>query len=95
MRRRGKRDTNHADVVGWYRKLGASVLDLGDMGAGVPDLLVAMEGQMDLVEVKYEKGTLTEDQQEFIQNWKQSKVVIVRTHADVIIHVGQMRIRAK
>jgi hypothetical protein len=93
--RRGKRDTNHGDVVGWYRDLGCSVLDLANMGAGVPDLLVARDGRLDLVEVKYEKGTLTKDQKEFIDKWTQSEVVIVRTHFDVVTHVGKMRIRAR
>jgi hypothetical protein len=90
----GKRDSNHRDVIGWYLKLGVSVLDLADMGKGVPDLLVAIDGQTDLVEVKSEKGELTGDQIEFASEWN-AKILIVRTHFDVVTHVGQMRIRAK
>jgi hypothetical protein len=81
--------------VARYRELGASVLDLGDVGGGAGDLCVGVDGITDLVEVKFEKGTLTSYQQVFHRDWKGSPVVIVRTHADVIIHVGQMRIRAK
>jgi hypothetical protein len=95
MRRHGKRDRNHADVVGWYRELGASVVDLGNCGDGVPDLAVGIDRQTDFVEVKAERGKLTADQERFVANWKGSPVVIVRTHFDVVTHVGQMRIRAK
>jgi hypothetical protein len=95
MRKYGKRDRNHSDVVARYRELGASVLDLGDVGKGAPDLCVGIDGISDLVEIKFEKGTLTDDQQIFHAAWKGSPVVIVRTHTDVVIHVGQMRIRAR
>jgi hypothetical protein len=64
----------------------------------VVELLISVcgiDGVTDLVEIKFEKGTLTSDQQIFHRDWKGSPVVIVRTHADVVIHVGQMRIRAK
>jgi hypothetical protein len=95
MRKYGKRDRNHADVVGWYRELGCSVLDLGDLGDGAPDLFVGVDGVSDPVEIKFEKGTLTTYQKSFHYSWKGSPVVIVRTHFDVVTHVGQMRIRAK
>lgn len=95
MRRNGKRDANHGDVVGWYKALGCNVLDLANMGEGCPDILVAIDGQLDLVEIKTEKGTLTDPQKEFFRDWTQSKIPIVRTHFDVVHHVGLMRIRAK
>lgn len=94
MRRHGKRDRNHADVVGWYRELGASVVDLGDVGKGVPDLCVSIDGETSLVEIKTETGTLTADQKKFIGEWK-AEVVIIRSHHDVVTHVGNMRIRAR
>jgi hypothetical protein len=71
------------------------VLDLANMGDGCPDILVAIATQLDLVEIKTEKGKLSKDQKVFISNWKQSPVVIVRTHFDVVTHVGKMRIRAR
>ena len=91
MRRHGRRDRNHADVVGLYRSLGCFVLDLGNVGQGCPDLLIHCDGGLALVEVKAEKGTLTSDQQRFLASWP---VTIVRTLEDVVIHVGNMRKRA-
>lgn len=91
MRRHGKRDRNHSDVVGWYRELGCLVSDTGDLGSGFPDILVCVCGLVELVEIKTPEGTLTKDQREFHALWP---VTVVRNHADVVIHVGNMRKRA-
>lgn len=40
MRRKAKRDDNHADVVKALRAAGCWVLDLAAVGKGCPDLLV-------------------------------------------------------
>lgn len=37
-----KRDRNHAECVAEFRRLGCSVLDLGSVGEGVPDVLVGI-----------------------------------------------------
>lgn len=95
MRRHGKRDRNHSDVVGWYRDLGCSVHDCADMGNGFPDILVGIDGEDDKVEIKYGDAGLTSDQITWHRDWKGRRPVIVRTHTDVVIHVGNMRKRAR
>ena len=42
MRRRGRRDANHQAIVDGFRRVGCSVLDLGNVGDGCPDLLVGV-----------------------------------------------------
>ena len=66
MRRNAKVDANHFEIVAAFRKLGASVLSLANLGRGVPDLLVAWCGVTMLVEVKAPKGKETEDQLRFL-----------------------------
>lgn len=56
MRRRAKRDANHAEIRDAFRAHGWIVEDLGHVGNGVPDLLIAKHGRLLLVEVK--DGTL-------------------------------------
>lgn len=93
--RYGKRDANHGDVVGWYRDLGCAVAETHDAGLGVPDLFVGAAGITDPVEVKTEEGGLEKSQETFIASWRGSRVAIVRTQADVIAHVHDMRRRAR
>lgn len=42
MRRAAKIDANHREIVNALRRCGAKVLDLSRVGAGCPDLLVAL-----------------------------------------------------
>lgn len=82
-------DANHAEVVAAYRRLGVAVLDLHEVGRGCPDLLVAIDGCMDLVEVKTAAGKFTPDEREFAERWPES-VVVVRSVEDVVRHVAEM-----
>lgn len=69
-RRRGRRDANHADIVEALGYIpGMTVVDLGDVGGGCPDLLVGYNGRNWLFEVKTEKGRLNGAQVEFMRNW--------------------------
>ena len=89
----GRTDSNQSQVIGWYEELYCSVVDLHEMGSGVPDLLVGFSGVSDLVEVKTEEGHLEASQNRFIRDWRGRKVVVVRTHGDVIRHVQNVRER--
>ncbi len=83
MRRAGKRDANHAQIRTALRDVGCSVLDLGNVGEGCLDLLVATpRGRTLLMEIK--DGTkppsarkLTPDQEAFIRAWKGEVVVVL------------------
>jgi hypothetical protein len=89
----GRRDSNHTDVVKWYRDLGCSVFDLADVALGCPDLLVGMAGVTCIVEVKSADGTLTGLQKTFLAGWRGGEVTIVRTQDEVIAHVQAVRKR--
>lgn len=89
----GAPDANHAQVVSWYQELFCSVVDLHGVGFGCPDLLVGLAGRSELVEVKTDEGQLLPSQKRFGRDWRGSKVVIVRTHQDVIDHVTRVRSR--
>lgn len=52
MKRGGRRDGNHQDIVRTFRALGWYVHDTADLGAGFPDLVIARAGCVRLVEIK-------------------------------------------
>lgn len=52
MRRAAKTDANHAEIRQALRAAGWTVVDLSAVGRGVPDLLCAKQGRIELVEVK-------------------------------------------
>jgi hypothetical protein len=93
--RYGNRDANHGEIVGWYRELGCIVAETHDAGLGVPDLFVGCVGITDPVEIKTKDGVLEASQKTFIAGWRGSRVWIVRTQAEVIEHVNNMRQRAR
>lgn len=52
MRRRARKDANHAAIVAGLRSVGVSVLELHQLGGGVPDVLAGRNGRERLLEVK-------------------------------------------
>lgn len=72
----GKRDSNHGELVGVFRNCGCSVLDLGMVGNGCPDVCVGFMGETHLVEFKSEKGKLTEDQRQFVDRWRGDHFIV-------------------
>lgn len=50
--RPAKIDGNHAEIRSVLRDIGAMVVDLSAVGAGVPDLMVLYRGNIRLLEVK-------------------------------------------
>ena len=67
MTPRKRVDANQAAIVADLRKLGMTVVDLHEVGKGVPDLLVGWKGVCLLVEVKSgPKARLTQEQLDFI-----------------------------
>lgn len=81
MRLNARVDANQPEIVEALREKGASVVHLHPIGRGVPDILVGINGQNYLVEIKdgskpASKQKLTSDQQIFHANWKgQVKVI--------------------
>lgn len=69
MRKRGRIDENHKEIVCALRKLGMSVINLSSLGGGTPDLLVGY-GINFLLEIKKtEKSKLTPAQENFFENY--------------------------
>ena len=83
MRRHGKRDTTQHAIVQAFEQAGRRVFDLSSRGDGCPDLLVRLRpGDLRLVEVKTDAGTLTPMQRDFHARFPET--LIVRTLDDVI-----------
>jgi Holliday junction resolvase len=89
---RAKRvDINQKAIVEHLRAMGASVFHLHEVGKGCPDLLVGINNQTILVEVKRDaKATFTPQQIEFQGNWKGSPVVRINSVEEAIAFVKNM-----
>lgn len=88
VRGRARKDSNHALIVETIKKLGGAVLDLSQLGRGVPDLAVLTRAGIQLVEIKspncqYGKD-LSESQKKWADDWRGTPVYIVRTLDDAI-----------
>ena len=90
MRKRGRVDSTHGEIVETFRKASWQVLSLAPLGGGAPDLLVAppwvTHGNprirpMYLIECKTGKGKLREAQQAFSARWP---VFVLRSVEDVL-----------
>ena len=80
-------DSNHAEIVAALRQVGVSVQSLATIGKGCPDLVAADDETTWLIEVKGEKGKLTDDQVKWFDEWR-GVVHIVRTVDDALKLVG-------
>lgn len=92
MRIAAKIDRNQPEIVQALRKIGCTVQTLAAIGRGVPDLLVARNGGLWLIEVKDgEKPPsarkLTPDQIEWHKNWA-SPVYVVNSVDEAIAVVS-------
>lgn len=83
MRKRGRVDANQATLVAHAQAFGASWVSMAALGHGVPDGLLGHQGRTYLVEFKAPKGTLTDDQRQFLRTWNGGAVYILRTTQDV------------
>lgn len=89
MRKHGRRDGNHKDIVRALRFAKCSVVDLADVGGGVPDLLVGRSHRVTrLLEVKTPGESLTPDQKEFRSNWNGTPVVTVTSIEEALAAMG-------
>lgn len=98
IRRAARRDDNHQEIVRGLRKAGCSVLDLGAVGNGCPDLLVMRGGVMLLMEIKDgakipSKQKLTPDQVKFHAEWGGS-VVVVKSLEEALAAIAHAQSRA-
>ena len=93
MRRALRTDSNEREITAALRKLGASVVHINAMTAGVPDLLVGLYGRNWLIEVKMPKtGRLSDSQNKWRDEWRGSRPFVIHDAADVVAFVGLVRL---
>ena len=76
MRKHGRTDLVHGDIVVALRQIGCSVQSLAAVGDGCPDLLIGYRGRNMLLEVKQPKGQLTPAQEIWLAVWHGSATVV-------------------
>ena len=69
-------DSNQKEIVAGLRRIGATVLDLHELGKGAPDVLIGIGGNNYLVEIKSTNGKLTPAEIEFLASWKGNAVIV-------------------
>lgn len=95
-----KVDANHAEIRDGLRQLGFSVADTARLGHGFPDLVCSgirwSNSQSEcsivetvLIEVKMPKKKLTDDEQEFFNNW-QGAIMVATCIEDVLRFFGRI-----
>jgi hypothetical protein len=87
-------DGNHAEVVQALKQIGASVLDIHDIGHGAPDLVVGFRAVNLLLEVKDGRKPpsarkLTPDEKIFFDGWR-GPIYIVYSPVDAVTLVNRM-----
>jgi hypothetical protein len=82
-RKAAKVDKNHGAIVTALRQIGAKVQSLAALGKDVPDLLVGYRGTAYLLEVKSERGKVTDGQAQWLAEWP-GPWAIVRTPEEAI-----------
>lgn len=103
MRRYGRVDGNHREIVKALRAAGASVLSAAGLGAGAPDLVVGYAGVTFLLEVKRpealthalrslrEKVT-AERQSEWREKWRGRVPAVVHSIEEALSVIGALRL---
>ena len=92
MANRFKSDGPTKRIVAKLRSIGVSVeyfkARTGSGNRGRPDLLVGYFGVNYLLEVKAEKGELSEEQVLFAANWQGMKPITVRTETEALFAIS-------
>jgi Holliday junction resolvase len=93
VRKIGRTDTGQREIVQALRDIGASVEVLSGVGNGCPDLLVGWRRQNYLLEVKSEKGSLTQDQVRWWRLWGGDPPYLVRNVSDAYQAIGMKEMK--
>lgn len=95
MRVRARKDANHKELFNVFKDLGASVIDLSQLGSGIPDLLVVTGKRYCLVEVKDgskppSAQKLTKDEEIFHSTFN-GDVRVINSVAGAVGLINEMR----
>lgn len=94
MRYRSHRvDENQEEIFEAWRRMGVSVVDTSDVGAGFPDAILGWHGRNLLVEIKnpetrYGRKGLSSGQRRFSDDWNGDPVHVVSTIDEAIALIG-------
>ena len=91
MRKHGKLDSNHREIVAALRQCGAFVQSVADVGNGCPDLIVAYHGRIFMMEIKDGAGKLTAGEDAWVAECERIggvAVHIVRSAEDALRVIG-------
>jgi hypothetical protein len=97
VKRRGKKDGNHDELVRVFRDLGCTVAELHDTGlAGWPDIVVGVAGVDRLVELKnpetrYGRAGLNANQSAFARDWRGGRVWVASSSDEAVALVQNWR----
>jgi hypothetical protein len=95
LKKRVRRDYNHATITRQLILRGASVLDIATLGEGAPDILVGFRGVDRLAEIKnpntsYGRRGQTDLQKTWGRFWNGRPVGVIRSEADVDTFLAEM-----
>jgi len=97
MRRRGRVDANHGDIVRALRTAGMSVQSLANIGSGCPDILIGDPRTRTNLLAEIKDGSkppsqrrLTADEQKWHDEWR-GQVAVVESVEDALRLVGRLR----
>jgi len=100
MRRRARKDTNHAAVVAELRQLGCSVLETHQLGDDAPDLVIGYHGVTALVEIKsgaahHRTQRLARErmvrQRDYLDAWRGGPAFVATTTEEVLKRLREIR----
>jgi hypothetical protein len=80
-------DANHSTIVAALTEIGADVIDMHELGHGVPDMAVWFGRRWTVLEVKTAKGTLTSDERDWHLRHP-GAAHIVRTVDEALVAIG-------
>ena len=95
MRYGAKVDEAQRELVPVYEQFGASWQSTASVGHDCPDGFVGFLGLTDPIEFKTGKAKVTAGQLEWHISWRGSPVRVIRTRADVVEHLDDMRRRSR
>lgn len=89
MPHRKRKDINQKQIIEALNKLGASVINLSNVGGGVPDIIVGFRGLTIPIEIKndsnwYGKKGLSTSQKTFRASWRGGEIYTANTIDDII-----------
>lgn len=98
IRRKARRDDNHAAVVNALRMVGCNVQDLAAVGSGCPDILLGIPTTRELAFMEIKDGDkspcerkLTPHQVEWHARWEGYPVHIVESVSDALAIVAAIK----